>query len=248
MAGRHHEEARTLFLSSLKNAQGAEELANSWELLLDKPAYRQFVQNWLILLDGHNPMPDLERYESLIRAAGHELAATEVLKPSNVFTMLFAGRVVHQEAYKALHILIAARLLSGPTIFTEQDLHVLYSSMDRILRGGSDWETTVCVPAATNQLYRGLASTSFPVTNRVTSLLNRMIESRGLELFGPRFAKVSTGALSPQLLLAAATALKQGRKTVSLSDAIEGAWAYLRFFDVDLRALPLVVREGKSGY
>ncbi len=49
-------------------------------------------------------------------------------------------------------------------------------------------------------------------------------------------------------MIIAATALKNGRMRVTPEDAIEGSWAWVKLFDVDLRSLPLVVREGRSGY
>lgn len=226
---------------------GTLDLLGAFERLLKNRSYAQYLDMLRLQASGFSPLPDLDRYEPFLRSVGHDMAAAEVAKPATFLRQLF-GRSGHLHNYQALHGALVARIMRGRETLSESDMHLLYSTLDRLLRGVSDWRSTARVPAANKQFYQALGAVKIPGLNGVPATLNLVLKDRGAETHGEDYRQLCMIGLAAQELLMCAAAVKNGRKVASVADGVEAGWAFVSLFETDPRSLPLVIREGRSGY
>jgi hypothetical protein len=224
------------------------ELWELWPSILDKPAFARYVNNLPVFKAGFEPIPNFRRYESLLRQAGHGLASQEALPKTNLLRSFFRPRAT-REHYYVLSGTVMNLMLTSPSAFTADQISVLFSTLDRLLRGVRDWKTVTRVPAASRQFYESLAQVRLPTIKTTIGLqLASSLRPAAKQRFGPGGGE-AIGLFGPlSNFLAAAEALRHGRSVGTVNDSVEAIHAALSLFDTDLYGLPLVIREGRSGY
>lgn len=226
----------------------AMDLVSRWLGMIDSPRYAAHVKILREFGKGFDPMPKGDHIEPLLRAAGHDFAVVDSLAKGNVLRLLFRGGYIYRESYAAVHGTVAALLLPRRTKLTDDDLLRLYSTIDRLLRGGEDWPSVTRVQAVNRAYFKALSQVKIPFEAAIVAPLKGIIKTPGLSKFGQCFDDIQHMAGGTVELLIAANAHRHGRKKATPEDAVEAGFAFARLFDVDLRELPLVERVGTTGY
>ncbi len=210
------------FLSSWGKYPEAPELLQAREAMLEKPAYADYVRFLCEKAEGYNPLPDLRLapYRPFLDAVGHDFAVYEVCTPASWFRQLFLGGTVFRENYHTLQGSVIARLLQGrgPVVLGFEDIQVLYSTIDRMLRGSRNWTETCRVPPVNKQFYQTLRRVKYPILQRISPLLNAVIRIKGVKQYGEKYKNICTAGQAAQDMIIAATALKNGHMRVTAED------------------------------
>ncbi len=179
---------RSNYFDSFGKDPEGPELLQAWEAMLEKPAYADFVRVSCEIARGYNPLPDLRLapYRPFLDTVGHDFAVYEACASGTWFRQVFLGQTVFRENYHGLQGSIIARLLQGRglAVLGFEDIQVLYSTIDRTLRGGRNWTEVQRVPTANKQFYQNLRRVKYPILKAISPLLNVIIENKGAELYG----------------------------------------------------------------
>lgn len=224
------------------------ELWELWPSILDKPTLVAFIGRGPVFKSGYLAIPEPQDHESFLRQVGHDLAVGEVIRRDNVFTCLF-NQGISFDHYCSLVGSITSLLYTSPAPFTYEQIERLYSTLDRLLRGGRDWRSVTHVPTATKAYYRSLGSVNVAangtgVSGRLCGASSRSFRER----FGKDGHQANRILASMMEMLSVAAAVRNGRSQANLDDDIESVHVLLSLFDTDLYNLPLITREGRSGY
>jgi hypothetical protein len=240
--------ARDLYQGQFGGVPGATQLVSRWETLLDNTRFLKYAEFEQHFKQGLDPMPDRDRLESLLRAAGHEFAVVEVVRDGSTLEIIFNRAPFYRWQYFGLYGIVVARVLPVPRPLTQTEAELVYSTLDRLLRGGRNWPTITRAPACSREFYRDLQSIRFPTSAHVVDMLTDIIKPRGRQVLGEQFKTVSACLEAACAIITTSVALKNGHKAVTKDDAVEGVEALLQLFEVDLHQLPPFQRIGRSGY
>lgn len=224
------------------------ELWDLWPSILDKPALTAFIQRAPIFKGGYLAMPEPRRYEPFLREVGHDPAAAETLRVCNFLNVWFVpGIALHH--YYGLVGSVTNLLYISQEPFTSEQRALLYSTVDRLLRGGPAWHSIQHVPTATKAFYLALGGVKIDGDKAgVGGSLCLASRKAFRQRFGQDGHEVTDILSSLMRILTAAAAVRNGRQAANIDDSVESVHVLLSLFDTDLYSLPLVIREGRSGY
>lgn len=224
------------------------DLWDQWLAFLAEPALAKLVDLGPVLKGGYLAIPESDRHHPVLRGAGHDPAVAEVLPRANGWLAMFR-RGIGLSNYLALVTCITGLLYRTDAPFSTDQIERLYSTLDRLLRGGTDWRSLQSVPAATKEFYRTLGGVNVLTAGvDISGDLCEFSRAHLQERFGrDGYEATSLLALSMEVF-AVAAAVRNGRTKADRADDIESVRVLLSLFDTDLYSLPLVIREGRSGY
>lgn len=226
---------------------GGSEVLEHMQLLFDNDIFVQFLE-MLMTYNQVDHVAELEKNLHLVRVTGHEAAAAEVLLDDGSWRQWLSPLRPTLGNFNLLWATVAIRLTGAPRPLKGIEWQHLYSTLDRLLRGGVDWPSVSVVETATRAFYRQLARVRIPARYDISSPLIGILAEEGTKKLG-RDAKDMAILVSHALrMLTAAIAVKHGRRKATPQDGIEACFAYIKLFAIDLKEMPLVTRVGRSGY
>lgn len=223
----------------------AKTMADRFARLVETQAFLHHLKGLRAFREGMDPIPNRDAHEGFLRAAGHDFAVFQVLPQGGILhNLLFGGS--KRENYIGLHGIIAARLLASPAPLSQRQVVTLYDTIDRVMRGGADWERVTHVPSITAQDYRSLRRVRDK--HNPSTTLHEVTVAAGKPQLGEDYGQLCMVHFAAIRFIGMAVAVKNGHSQVSVDDGWEAAEAYLKLFEVNLLDLPPLVRKGPSGY
>jgi hypothetical protein len=224
------------------------ELLNRWLSLLDNEHYARHMNMLRYLDKGFDPLPERDSIKHLLERVGHDLAVYDVLPEGTFFRSLLWGGYLYQETYTGIHATVVALVMRRRTALTMGELEIVYSTIDRLLQGGEDWPSITRVPAVTRDFYAALKRIKVPNKAAIMTPLEGVLKEPGTAKFGTHFKQLMNFCGGAHHMITVAHAYRNGHRQATPEDAISAGFALAKLFEVDIRQLPPVVREGKTGY
>lgn len=224
------------------------ELLTRWLALLDNEHFGRHMKMLRELEKGFDPLPDRDSIKAFLQAVGHDYAVLDTLAESSFLRDLFWGNYICQSSYIGLQGTVMALLMRRRALLTFEEIEVVYSTIDRILRGGEDWPTVTSVPAANRDFYVALKRIKVPNKASIITPLEGVLRKPGTDKFGTPFKQLMYMGGSAHHLITVAHAYRNGRQQATLEDSVSAGFAFARLFEIDIRQLPPVIRVGRTGY